>query len=52
MRHDPVKIMSHTFAWMDHMLDIVDKMDEKKVFEMMNTHDAMDIFEYVRSVVK
>jgi len=52
MRHDPVRIMTKTFEWMDYMLDIVEKIDEKKVFEMMNTHDAFDINDYVRSMVK
>jgi hypothetical protein len=44
--------MTKTFEWMDHMLDIVEKVDEKKLFEMMNTHDAFDIFDYVKSVAK
>jgi xylose isomerase len=51
-RHDPVRIMEKTFEWMDRMFDMVDSMDEKVLFEMMNNKDAFDILDYVRSFVK
>jgi xylose isomerase len=51
-RHDPVRIMEKTFEWMDRLFDIVESMDEKVLFEMMNNKDAFDILDYVRSFVK
>jgi xylose isomerase len=51
-RHDPIRIMEKTFEWMDRMFDMVDSMDEKVLFEMMNNKDAFDILDYVRSFVK
>jgi len=50
-RHDPVRIMEKTFEWMDALLDAVDLLDETTLFEMMNTKDAFDILDYVRSCV-
>jgi len=50
-RHDPVRIMEKTFEWMDALLDAVDLLDETTLFEMMNTKDAFDILDYVRSRV-
>jgi len=51
-RHDPIKIMEKTFEWMDYIFDMAERIDEKVLFDMMNTHDAMDILDYVKSVVK
>ncbi|NLK34166.1 MAG: sugar phosphate isomerase/epimerase [Gracilibacteraceae bacterium] len=51
-RHDPIRIMEKTFEWMDRLFDIVESMDEKVLFEMMNNKDAFDILDYVRSFVK
>jgi len=51
-RHDPVRIMEKTFEWMDFVFDIADRIDAKKLFEMMNTSDAFDILDYVRSLIK
>jgi xylose isomerase len=51
-RHDPIRIMEKTFEWMDYIFDIVDALDMDKTFEMMKTHDAFDMMEYVRSFVK
>jgi len=51
-RHDPIRIMEKTFEWMDRLFDIVESIDEKVLFEMMNNKDAFDILEYVRSFVK
>ena len=51
-RHDPIKIMEKTFEWMHYIFDLAERIDEKVLFEMMNTHDAMDILDYVKSVVK
>lgn len=51
-RHDPIKIMEKTFEWMDYMYDIVDKIDENKLYKMQSEGaDAFDIFDYVRSKV-
>lgn len=50
-RHDPVKIMQKTFEWMDFIFMLADRIDEEKLYQMMNTHDAMDILDYVRDVV-
>ena len=44
--------MEKTFEWMDRLFDIVESMDEKVLFEMMNNKDAFDILDYVRSFVK
>lgn len=51
-RHDPIRIFEKTFEWMDYILDIVDNIDEKKLFAMMNDKDAFDILDYVRSAVR
>lgn len=51
-RHDPIRIMEKTFEWMDYLFNIVDRMDEKLLFDMMNHKDAFDILEYVRSFLK
>jgi xylose isomerase len=51
-RHDPIKIMEKTFEWMDYIYDIVDKIDEAKLFEMMNNTDPFDKLDYVRSLLK
>lgn len=47
-RHDPVKIMQKTFEWMDFIFDLADRIDEKKLYSMMDTNDGMDILDYVR----
>jgi xylose isomerase len=51
-RHDPIRIMEKTFEWMDYVFNIADAMDEKVLVEMMQTKDAFDILDYVRSFVK
>ena len=51
-RHDPIRIMEKTFEWMDYIYDIVDKIDEAKLFEMMNNTDPFDKMDYVRSLLK
>lgn len=50
-RHDPIKIMEKTFEWMEFIFELAGRIDSKKLFEMMNTNDAMDIYDYVRDVV-
>lgn len=50
-RHDPIRIMEKTFEWMDYIYNIVDRIDEAKLFEMMNKKDAFDILDYVRSLI-
>ncbi len=50
-RHDPIKIMAKTFEWMDFIFDLADRIDEKKLYELMHTSDAMDVYDYVRSQV-
>lgn len=47
-RHDPIKIMTKTFEWMDFIFELADRLDTKKLYDMMNTSDAMDILDYVR----
>lgn len=51
-RHDPIRIMEKTFEYMDFIFDIAEKIDENKLFEMMNNKDAFDILDYVRSFLK
>ena len=51
-RHDPIRIMEKTFEWMDYIYDIVEKIDEAKLFEMMNSNDPFDKMDYVRSLLK
>lgn len=52
-RHDPITIMEKTFEWMDYLFDIVEKIDEEKLFEMQqNNVSAFEIFDYVRSLIK
>ncbi len=51
-RHDPIRIMEKTFEWMDYLYDIVENIDEKKLFEMQsNNVDTFEIFDYVRSFI-
>ena len=50
-RHDPVKIMTKTFEWMDFLFDLADRIDEREIFDRMRTGDAMDVLDYVRSRV-
>lgn len=51
-RHDPIRIMNKTFEWTDYLIDMVEKIDEKKLFEMMETKDAFDVLEYVKSLIQ
>ena len=51
-RHDPIRIMEKTFEWMDFIFDIVEKIDEKKIFELMETEDAFTILDYLRSFLQ
>jgi xylose isomerase len=51
-RHDPIRIMGKTFEWMDYVFAIVDAMDEKVLFAMMQNKDAFEILDYVRSFVR
>ncbi len=37
---------------MDYVFDIVDAMDEKVLFAMMQNKDAFEILDYVRSFVR
>lgn len=48
-RHDPILIMEKTFEWMDNIFALADKIDDKKLFEMMRTKDTLEIFDYVKS---
>lgn len=50
-RHDPIRIMEKTFEWMDYIFNIADRIDEQKLSEMMNTKDAFDIMDYIRSIM-
>lgn len=51
-RHDPIRIMEKTFEWMDFIFDVVEKIDEKKLFEMMETEDSFAILDYLRSFLQ
>jgi len=51
-RHDPIRAMEKTFEWMDVLLAAVEALDEAQLFEMMNSKDAFDILDYVRSRVQ
>jgi xylose isomerase len=48
-RHDPIKIMEHTFKWMDYIIDIVDKIDDNILYDIMQNKDVFEILDYVRS---
>lgn len=50
-RHDPIKIMEKTFEWMDKVFELADMIDDKKIYEMMNNNDAMDILDYVKDCI-
>jgi xylose isomerase len=50
-RHDPVKVMQKTFEWMDFIFELADRLDEKKLYSMMDTNDGLDILEYVRGQI-
>ena len=47
-RHDPIKIMEKTFEWMDFIFELADRLEEEKLLGMMDTHDGLDIIDYVR----
>jgi len=53
-RHDPIKIMCKTFEWMDFIFDIVEKIDSKKLYEMMNSteENIFEILDYMRSLLR
>lgn len=51
-RLDQIKVMEKTFEWMDYLFDMAERINEKKLFEMMKNKDALDILDYVRKAVK
>lgn len=51
-RHDPIKIMEKTFEWMEFIFELSEKIDDKKLFEMMNNCDPFETFDYVRSFIE
>ncbi len=50
-RHDPIRIMEKTFEWMDYVFEAADRIDEQKLFAMMENKDAFDILDYIRSIL-
>ena len=48
-RHDPIRIMEKTFEWMDNIFTLANRVESEKLFEMMKTKDALEVFDYVKS---
>ena len=50
-RHDPIKIMTQTFEWMDFIFDLADRLDSQEMFRMMQEKDGLDIIAHVRDAI-
>lgn len=50
-RHDPIKIMTKTFEWMDYIFDIANKIDESKLAKMQSDLETFEIMDYIRSLL-
>ena len=50
-RHDPIKIMTQTFEWMDFIFDLADKLNIEELTQMMNEKDGLDIIAHVRDTI-
>lgn len=50
-RHDPIKIMTKTFEWMDYIFEIADKIDEQKLAQMQSNLETFEIMDYIRSLL-
>lgn len=50
-RHDQVKFLEKTFEWMDMLFECASRIDQGRLFEMMNTSDALELMDFVRSAV-
>ncbi len=50
-RHDPIRIMEASFAWLDFLADCAQRIDLDLLAEIRKTKDAFAVLEYVRSVV-
>ncbi len=49
-RYDPIRIMEKTFEWLDFMMDTIEKIDEKVIFNREKTKDAFAALDYVKSL--
>jgi len=50
-RHDPIAIMEKTFEWMDEIFALADRLDVKKLRELQNSNQSLDILGYMRGEV-
>lgn len=50
-RYDQIKIIEKTFEWMDYLFDIVERIDEKELFTMIQNKNNFEALDYVRSLL-
>ncbi len=51
-RNDAIKVMEKTFEWMDYLFELAEKVDQEKLFEMMNDCDPFATMDYVRDIIR
>jgi xylose isomerase len=51
-RHDPVKVMEATFAWMDRICALAERLDQRKLRDFRNRKDTIGLLEYAASLLK
>jgi xylose isomerase len=51
-RYNPKKIMEKTFEWMDFLFDVVEKIDESILSEMISNKESFEALDYIRSLLR
>lgn len=51
-RWDPVKFCGETFNWMDDIFELADRIDQEKLFSLMDRNDIFAIHDEIRKILK